>query len=354
MCFRSSARAKRGFTLIELLVVIAIIAILAAILFPVFAKAREKARTNSCLNNLRQLALAMMMYVQDHDESFPTAKEWNGELARQYGLTGKVWDCPTSSKKCAATSPDYFFVAGCLLSEVALGDVTNPSDAPMLADFNGGEDRTQAYVVPKSAMTDSESAASYVDTRHNAGANLVYVDGHVGWLPKAAIIAGLFDPSAIGPACTVESQLSGLTATAKDGGAASAPRLVDSIIEAGPAALNWSTGDITSWIQIDMGTTRKITAINIVNVGTSIPYITLSMKTVDIYVDNIVGGTGHSAAAMRVTVPQTTSETTNGTTGKVNLPTPATGRYLTIQPVPGQENYGAAGIAANEIQVFGF
>jgi prepilin-type N-terminal cleavage/methylation domain-containing protein len=60
----------RGFTLIELLVVIAIVAILAAILFPVLAKAREKARTNTCLNNQRQVALAILMYVQDNDETF--------------------------------------------------------------------------------------------------------------------------------------------------------------------------------------------------------------------------------------------------------------------------------------------
>ncbi|MGE5531121.1 MAG: DUF1559 domain-containing protein, partial [Bacteroidota bacterium] len=64
---------RRGFTLIELLVVIAIIAILAAILFPVFAKAREKARQSSCLSNVKQLSLAMMQYVQDYDESFPMA-----------------------------------------------------------------------------------------------------------------------------------------------------------------------------------------------------------------------------------------------------------------------------------------
>src|SRR5687767_8865855 len=66
---------KSGFTLIELLVVIAIIAILAAILFPVFAQAREKARQTSCVSNLKQLATGLMMYVQDHDEMFPRANQ---------------------------------------------------------------------------------------------------------------------------------------------------------------------------------------------------------------------------------------------------------------------------------------
>src|SRR5947209_8124039 len=62
---------RRGFTLIELLVVIAIIAILAAILFPVFAQAREKARSISCLSNIKQTTLSAVMYVQDYDEKFP-------------------------------------------------------------------------------------------------------------------------------------------------------------------------------------------------------------------------------------------------------------------------------------------
>lgn len=67
----TSPRSARGFTLIELLVVIAIIAILAAILFPVFAQAREKARQASCTSNVKQIGLAWMMYVQDYDESYP-------------------------------------------------------------------------------------------------------------------------------------------------------------------------------------------------------------------------------------------------------------------------------------------
>ncbi|HOJ20148.1 MAG TPA: prepilin-type N-terminal cleavage/methylation domain-containing protein [Armatimonadota bacterium] len=64
--------ARKGFTLIELLVVIAIIAILAAILFPVFARARENARKTTCLSNLKQIGSGLLMYVQDYDESLPT------------------------------------------------------------------------------------------------------------------------------------------------------------------------------------------------------------------------------------------------------------------------------------------
>jgi prepilin-type N-terminal cleavage/methylation domain-containing protein/prepilin-type processing-associated H-X9-DG protein len=76
---------KKGFTLIELLVVIAIIAILAAILFPVFAQAREKARAISCLSNDKQLANATYMYVQDYDEIFPFANDFGNPL---YNIPG--------------------------------------------------------------------------------------------------------------------------------------------------------------------------------------------------------------------------------------------------------------------------
>lgn len=68
---------NKAFTLIELLVVIAIIAILAAILFPVFAQAREKARQTSCLSNMKQVGLGLLMYVQDYDENYPRADYWD-------------------------------------------------------------------------------------------------------------------------------------------------------------------------------------------------------------------------------------------------------------------------------------
>ncbi len=75
---------RRGFTLIELLVVIAIIAILAAILFPVFARAREKARQTSCLSNMRQLGLAFLQYVQDADARFPGNLDANANGVVEY------------------------------------------------------------------------------------------------------------------------------------------------------------------------------------------------------------------------------------------------------------------------------
>jgi prepilin-type N-terminal cleavage/methylation domain-containing protein/prepilin-type processing-associated H-X9-DG protein len=95
----------RGFTLIELLVVIAIIAILAAILFPVFAQAREKARQTSCLSNEKQLALGIIQYVQDYDETFPLGldQNWDGTWAsfvQPYVKNYDVFRCPdeTSTK----------------------------------------------------------------------------------------------------------------------------------------------------------------------------------------------------------------------------------------------------------------
>ncbi len=114
---RSAGRARKGFTLIELLVVIAIIAILAAILFPVFQKVRENARRTACLSNEKQLGLALIQYTQDADEKFPfglfgdpntigpqgvgygqsgEGMGWAGQLYQYVKSTG-IYKCPDDS-----------------------------------------------------------------------------------------------------------------------------------------------------------------------------------------------------------------------------------------------------------------
>jgi prepilin-type N-terminal cleavage/methylation domain-containing protein/prepilin-type processing-associated H-X9-DG protein len=99
---------RRGFTLIELLVVIAIIAVLAGLLFPVFAQTREKARQTTCLSNLRQIGMALGMYVQDHDESFPAFTYFGSDRGMPctyagyyqatlpYDKNTEIWRCPTN------------------------------------------------------------------------------------------------------------------------------------------------------------------------------------------------------------------------------------------------------------------
>ncbi len=209
---------RRGFTLIELLVVIAIIAILAAILFPVFARAREKARQTSCLSNLKQLALSTLMYVQDYDETFPKCYQqpapWAAcgvvtwlDLIQPYAKNVQVLRCPSVSNN--GDTSGLTFLCGLPFNQVgygwnigtdrliggrqcadglgylyndggpwvALGDCTVPSQTFMLGDG----------VVYTWGETDGDPL-DYSQI-HNGGANYAFVDGHGKWV-SAATLAG--------------------------------------------------------------------------------------------------------------------------------------------------------------------
>ena len=210
------ASRKHGFTLIELLVVIAIIAILAAILFPVFARAREKARQASCSSNLKQIGLAVLMYAQDYDEHFPA--ECNGPLAAQpqgvalvtkwcwrvntapYIKNGQVWICPSDSGNAMTANPgqNSSYAYNCKnFSNQSLAAVTAPADLMMVIDFTGPEHakpfRTDGTVICGNGCCGNIRDAAYVGgARHNSGSNLTYGDGHVKWQSSSTVIAGIY------------------------------------------------------------------------------------------------------------------------------------------------------------------
>ncbi|MHB9131396.1 MAG: type II secretion system protein [Armatimonadota bacterium] len=196
---------RRGFTLIELLVVIAIIAILAAILFPVFAKAREKARQTSCINNQRQIGVAITMYVQDSSEQFypdSVSQSWATYL-KAYNEPS-IYDCPTKTGKGSNDTPEYGFNSG--LFGVSLGDVSSPTDCPMTADMSSSN------IGKNYAFSDFDTQ---LDARHNSGLVLNCVDGHVTWedfrgqsSPFGALIGKGYDPyNGISPALNQSAQI---------------------------------------------------------------------------------------------------------------------------------------------------
>lgn len=143
---------RRGFTLIELLVVIAIIAILAAILFPVFAQAREKARQITCASNQKEIGLAILQYVQDYDDTYPIAWVWepgagggitwpvtvqpyikNGAASQMYGgaEVGGVWSCPDYPAQDNAPSGNaYTYFQYRALNDVIDDNYWGPGNGP--------------------------------------------------------------------------------------------------------------------------------------------------------------------------------------------------------------------------------
>jgi prepilin-type N-terminal cleavage/methylation domain-containing protein/prepilin-type processing-associated H-X9-DG protein len=136
---------QRGFTLIELLVVIAIIAILAAILFPVFAQAREKARSTSCLSNVKQLGLGMMMYMQDYDESYPLAIATYGGNYFQGGYSFPAgWDNPVDPAFEAASNATWSNSVQPYIKN--MGILACPSSAKTDIGWSVGQRKEPGYV----------------------------------------------------------------------------------------------------------------------------------------------------------------------------------------------------------------
>ena len=187
-----------GFTLIELLVVIAIIAILAAILFPVFARAREKARQTSCLSNLKQLATGTQMYLQDYDSIFPcqfsnpvrtnVPYNFGYQQLNPYVKNEQIWICPSDeTRNCAQEGSvdmtgqweqSYNFNSNIFDYKVELSELARIAETPLMMD---GKDRNQVWGRPRWAS----AVATYCDMdRHNGGANLSFADGHGKWVPE--------------------------------------------------------------------------------------------------------------------------------------------------------------------------
>jgi prepilin-type N-terminal cleavage/methylation domain-containing protein/prepilin-type processing-associated H-X9-DG protein len=226
---------RKGFTLIELLVVIAIIAILAAILFPVFARAREKARQASCLNNVKQITLGIMMYIQDYDDITPCsyltqgvgnqsgkwpARVYSYVMAGSYSPTsatparGSVWTCPSfpgpynfNPPLADSVGPSYLsyginrsldisYTAG----GVPLARIEKPAETLLLADSGpawGSGDHWElgmTYLVTACDIDITISGAPPksgcwypVYPRHNNHANVGFCDGHAKAMTRDAV-----------------------------------------------------------------------------------------------------------------------------------------------------------------------
>jgi prepilin-type N-terminal cleavage/methylation domain-containing protein/prepilin-type processing-associated H-X9-DG protein len=219
---------RRGFTLIELLVVIAIIAILAAILFPVFARAREKARMASCQSNLKELALGVLMYTQDYDERTPGAygnstqstsarpgdvnptgpiSGWGGagrwwawaDMIYPYVKNDQIYRCPSgSSSTCDYNMNNWASPGSHTGGGRKLAQIERPAEQLMLydsfglascgrahgylLDSNGSRKWCYGYPAVDDFNFPGDNTYAANRERHNSGCNYSFMDGHVKWL----------------------------------------------------------------------------------------------------------------------------------------------------------------------------
>lgn len=218
LCSQEVTRRPRGFTLIELLVVIAVIAILASILFPVFARAREKARQANCSSNVRQLAMAMLMYADDNDEVLPyfrTTENYWFEVIRPYIKNAQVFACPSAGgskpdfcvgSNCCYQDSDPAWAGGRSVGEcypalnragaisytygsydetsgwtptvygIAMADFEDPSRTVLV-----GDGQCRWYHINWGLYVNGARSSGVNPPPHNGGYNLSYVDGHAKW-----------------------------------------------------------------------------------------------------------------------------------------------------------------------------
>ncbi len=187
----------QGFTLMELLVVVAVLGLLAAILFPIIARARENARNASCINNCKQMGLAFLQYAQDFDESLPRAysagppiRAWSTDIA-PYLKSGQSQACPNAHRA------GWHYGYSVWLSGIhifALPDIIYPARTCLLNETIKSVDRSQPW---NKNFTDVRFDPD--PTRHVNGMNMTFTDGHVKWISNA-------DP---GLTCAVPHAMSG-------------------------------------------------------------------------------------------------------------------------------------------------
>ncbi len=197
---------KRAFTLIELLVVIAIIAILAAILFPVFAKAREKARTSSCQSNEKQIGVAFTQYAQDYDEKYPWREggtntyQWRS-MVQPYIKSVQVFKCPSNTSTATfwndnTVASNYAMVNGnndvheAWRGGLALSAIDKPANKAIVVEL-----RNQGWTEWGSSWWGGGGAGSAWDNGyagHMSQWNVLFYDGHVKIMRPVAMTQGIF------------------------------------------------------------------------------------------------------------------------------------------------------------------